>query len=107
FLTQRLRVRDAEAGELVCEQGATRADVNVLLEGEAEVIKTTDAGDVMSVARLRAGDAIGVMSLVDVQPQHDTVRLMTGARLLRMTSADLDALYRHDVKAYSVFVLNL
>lgn len=107
FLAQRLSVWEAQAGELVCRQGTTRADVNVLLKGEAEVIKTTDSGDAISVARLRAGDGIGVMSLVDIQPQHDTVRLVTDARLLRMTSADLDALYRHDLKAYSVFVLNL
>ncbi len=107
FLSNRLDVWAAPAGALVCRQGATRADVNVLLGGEAEVIKATSTGTELSFARLRAGDAIGVMSLVDIQPQHDTVRLVTDAHLLRMTSADLDALYRYDVKAYSVFVLNL
>jgi CRP-like cAMP-binding protein len=107
FLAERLTIRSAVKGEFVCEQGATRSDVNVLLSGEAEVLKLVPGGDPVSVATLGPGEGIGVMSLVDIQPQHDSVRLTSDARLLRMTGADLDALYRHDLKAYSMFVLNL
>jgi CRP/FNR family transcriptional regulator, cyclic AMP receptor protein len=47
------------------------------------------------------------MSIVDVQPRSATVRALAPGRLLRITAADLDALYRHDVKSYVLIVLNM
>ena len=45
--------------------------------------------------------------MLDMQPRSATVRALAPSRLLRMTSEDLDALYRFDVKSYALTVLNI
>ena len=60
-----------------------------------------------ALALLGPGDWFGEMSIVDVQPRSATVRALAPGRLLRITAADLDALYRHDVKSYALIVLNI
>jgi CRP-like cAMP-binding protein len=47
------------------------------------------------------------MSILDVQPRSASVRSLAVSRLLVITTADLEALYRRDVKSYSLFVLNV
>ena len=47
------------------------------------------------------------MSIVDIQPRSATVRALAPSRLLRISAADLDALYRFDLRSYSLIVLNL
>ena len=45
-------------------------------------------------------------SYVDVRVTA-TVRALAPSRLLRVSSADLDALYRHDLRSYAIIILNL
>jgi len=59
------------------------------------------------VALLGPSDWFGEMSIVDIQPRSATVRALAPSRLLRITAADLDALYRYDLRSYSLIVLNL
>ncbi|HTA89242.1 MAG TPA: cyclic nucleotide-binding domain-containing protein, partial [Polyangiaceae bacterium] len=59
------------------------------------------------VALLGPGDWFGEMSIVDIQPRSATVRALAPSRLLRISAADLDALYRYDLRSYSLIVLNL
>jgi CRP-like cAMP-binding protein len=47
------------------------------------------------------------MSILDVQPRSATVVALAPSRLLRVTSEALDGLYRRDLKAYSLIVLNV
>jgi CRP-like cAMP-binding protein len=47
------------------------------------------------------------MSILDVQPRSASVRVLAPSRLLRISAADLDALYRHDTRAYAIIVLNI
>jgi len=42
-----------------------------------------------------------------VQPRSASVRCLAPSRLLRISAADLDALYRHDTRAYALIVLNI
>ncbi len=56
---------------------------------------------------LGPGDWFGEMSIVDIQPRSATVRTLAPSRLLRISAADLDALYRYDLRSYSLIVLNL
>ncbi len=95
------------AGEVVFREGEEARDMFVVLSGEIEVLKRSKRGVDARVALLGPGDWFGEMSILDVQPRSATVRALAPSRLLRITSADLDALYRFDVKAYSLIVLNL
>jgi len=40
-------------------------------------------------------------------PRSATVRALAPARLLRLSAQDLDTLYRKDMKAYAIIVLNI
>jgi CRP-like cAMP-binding protein len=40
-------------------------------------------------------------------PRSATVRALAPSRLMRLSASDLDALYRRDVKAYSIIILNI
>ena len=79
----------------------------VVVAGEMEVQKRSQGGVDARVAVLGPGDWFGEMSILDVQPRSATVRTLAPSRLLRISAADLDALYRHDVKAYAIIVLNI
>ena len=71
--------------------------------GDLEVIHGVDA----RVAVLGPGDWFGEMGVVDIQPRSATVRALAPSRLVKFTAQDMDALYRHDVRSYSIVILNL
>ncbi len=107
FLTQRLRVDHLEPGKFAFKEGEPGRDFFVLLEGEMEVLKRSQSGHDARVALLGPGDWFGEMSVVDVEPRSASVRATASSRLLCISAADLDALYRHDLKSYAIVVLNL
>ena len=88
-------------------EGDAARDMFVVMAGEMEVLKKSHHGVEARVALLGPGDWFGEMSILDVQPRSATVRVLAPSRLLRIAAADLDALYRHDVKAYAIIVLNV
>jgi CRP/FNR family transcriptional regulator, cyclic AMP receptor protein len=106
-LTASLSVTTPSAGDIVFREGDDAQDMFVVIGGEMEVVKRSKRGVDARVALLGPGDWFGEMSIVDVQPRSATVRALAPARLLRITSADLDALYRYDVKSYALIVLNI
>ena len=106
-LTASLEVIEPEPGEVLFREGDPADDMFVVLAGEIEVLKRSRQGSESRVAMLGPGDWFGEMSIVDVQPRSATVRSVAPSRLLRIASSDLDGLYRYDVKAYSLIVLNL
>jgi CRP/FNR family transcriptional regulator, cyclic AMP receptor protein len=102
-----LKQRHVEAGELVLEDGDEGRELYVILEGEAEIVKTTGEGNELRLSRITAGQWFGDMSLLDVQRRFASVRAVVPCRLLMLSSRDLDALYRRDLKSYTLLVLNL
>ena len=94
-------------GEVIFREGDEGNAMYVVLAGEIEVTKASRNGVDARVAMLGPGDWFGEMSIVDIQPRSATVRAIAPARLVRISAADLDSLYRHDVRSYSIVVLNL
>jgi len=107
FLAGMLTVVSPEAGETIFREGDEASEMFVVLGGEMEVLKRSRAAVDARVAVLGPSDWFGEMSIVDIQPRSATVRALAPARLIRITAADLDALYRHDVRSYAIIVLNL
>jgi CRP-like cAMP-binding protein len=101
---ERLKV---DTGDLIFREGDSGRELFVVLEGRLEVLKRSSAGAETPVASLGPQDWFGEMSVLDVQPRSATVRALSPARLLRVRAADLDALYRRDLKAYTLVVLNV
>jgi CRP-like cAMP-binding protein len=107
FLTATLRITTLSPGEVVFHEGENAAEMYVVLSGEFEVLKRSKRGIDARVAMLGVGDWFGEMSILDVQPRSATVRALAPARLLTISSGDLDVIYRRDHKAYALLVLNV
>src|SRR6185369_6043955 len=107
FLAGIITVVTPEVGAAVFREGEEGSAMFVVLAGEMEVTKKSRAGVDARVAVLGPGDWFGEMSIVDIQPRSATVRALAPGRLLRVSSADLDALYRHDLRSYAIIILNL
>jgi len=94
-------------GEMVFREGEQGRELFVVLEGEMEVQKRSRNGNEVRLALLGPGDWFGEMSVLDVQPRSASVRALAPSRLLVFRAQDLDALYRRDLKAYSLVVMNI
>ncbi len=106
-LASTLSVQTPESGDVVFREGDDANAMYVVLRGEMEVLKKSKRATEARVALLGPGDWFGEMSIVDIQPRSATVRALAPGRLLRISAADLDALYRFDLRSYSLIVLNL
>lgn len=106
-LASSLEVSTLPPGSTVFREGDDGREMFVLLGGELEVLKRSKSGVEARVALLGPGDWFGEMSILDVQPRSATIQTLAPSRLLRIGNADLDALYRHDLKAYALVLLNL
>jgi CRP/FNR family cyclic AMP-dependent transcriptional regulator len=107
FLGGMLTVVHPSIGEFVFREGDEANAMYAVLAGEMEVSKKSRGGIDARVAMLGPGDWFGEMSIVDIQPRSASVRAVAPGRLVRFTAADLDALYRHDVRSYSIIILNI
>ena len=95
------------SGSVVFHEGEAGRDLFVILDGEVEVLRRSKRGHETRVALLGLGDWFGEMSILDVLPRSATMRVVAPAQLLRFSAQDLDTLYRRDVRAYSLLVLNI
>ncbi|HEX2876279.1 MAG TPA: cyclic nucleotide-binding domain-containing protein [Polyangiaceae bacterium] len=107
YLATLLTVETPPAGATLFREGEDANAMFVVISGEVEVLKKSKRAVEARVAVLGPGDWFGEMSIVDIQPRSATVRALAPSRLLRVTSADLDALYRHDLRSYAIIILNL
>ena len=107
FLAGMLTVVKPTIGETIFREGDEASAMYVVLAGEMEITKKSRGAVDARVAVLGPGDWFGEMSIVDIQPRSATVRALAPGRLIRISAADLDALYRHDVRSYAIIVLNL
>mgnify|MGYP000546892066 CR=1 FL=1 len=107
YLSGLLTLETPPAGATLFREGDDATAMFVVISGEIEILKKSKRGVEARVAVLGPGDWFGEMSIVDIQPRSATVRALAPSRLLRITSADLDALYRHDLRSYAIIILNL
>jgi CRP-like cAMP-binding protein len=106
-LTSTLSVRRVLVGEVIFREGDPAREMFVVLDGEMEVLKKSRRGRETRVAILGPNDTFGEMSIIDMQPRSATVRALGSTRLLRISTEEMDALYRHDLKSYTLIVLNI
>ena len=106
-LCKNLEVRELLPGETVFREGDPAREMYVVLDGEMEVLKKSRRGRETRVAILGPNDCFGEMSIIDMQPRSATVRTLGATRLLKISTEEMDALYRHDLKSYTLIVLNI
>lgn len=106
-LSETLTILEAEPGTYIFREGDEANSMFVVLQGDMEVLKRSKYGPDARVAVLGPGDWFGEMGVIDVQPRSASVMTVSPARFLKISAADLDRLYRFDVKAYALIVLNI
>ncbi|WP_437913586.1 cyclic nucleotide-binding domain-containing protein [Sorangium sp. So ce302] len=106
-LADTLELLDLEPGAVAFREGDSGREMFVLLSGEMEVLKRSKRDVEARIAVLGPNDWFGEMSILDVMPRSATVRAIAPSRLLRVSAHDLDALYRRDLKSYTLLVLNI
>jgi CRP/FNR family cyclic AMP-dependent transcriptional regulator len=107
-LARTLKTARVGTGDTVFREGDRVAhEMYVVLEGEMEVSKRSRRGREMRVAILGPTDCFGEMSMIDMQGRSASVRALAPSRLIRVSSEDMDALYRYDLKSYALVVLNI
>ena len=106
-LADTLELLDLEPGAVAFREGDSGREMFVLLAGEMEVLKRSKRDVEARVAVLGPSDWFGEMSILDVMPRSATVRAIAPSRLMRVTAHDLDALYRRDLRSYTLLVLNI
>lgn len=100
-------IGEAAAGLQIVGEGDAAASVFVVCAGELEVCKRGSHGGEVRLATLRAGDCVGEMSLIDIQPRSATVRALTPAILFRLGHGEIAKLYDRHPDVYLMLVMNI
>ena len=91
-------------GQVLVGEGELARGMFVVRSGELEICKQGRNGAEFCVATLKAGDCVGEMSLVDIQPRSATVRARGAARVYAFDQAEVAKLYVTDLEAYALLV---
>jgi CRP-like cAMP-binding protein len=81
-LIRRFDGHEVAPGTVIIREGDAGQGLFVVLAGEVEVSKKQDDGSDLELARLRAGDVFGEMSLLANQPTTATVRAARSSTIL-------------------------
>lgn len=101
-LVARVSVTEAAAGAVIMREGEKGDRLFCLVSGEVEVRR----GDRVLV-RLGAGETIGEMELIDMNPRSATVVALTPCTLYALARRDILALQREDLPAFTLVIMNL
>ncbi len=107
YLVGALRPVSLAAGQELYHQGEQPRELYLVLSGRLDVICTNHQGHEVRRSSVGPHDWVGEMSVIDMQCRPATVRAAEPSFVLGMSAAHLDALYRRDLKGYSLLVLNI
>lgn len=77
------------AGEIIFQQGAEAQAAYLIAEGEVEIFRTADRGEI-GIASLGRGEIFGEMSLIDGKPRTASARAVGEVELIMVRPDDLD-----------------
>jgi CRP-like cAMP-binding protein len=100
-------VGELPAGIQVIGEGEPARSLFVVYQGELEICKKGGHGGEVRLAVLRAGDCMGEMSLIDIQPRSATARTLTDTVLFRLGHKEIGKLYQSHPEVYTLLVLNI
>jgi CRP/FNR family cyclic AMP-dependent transcriptional regulator len=100
-------VMDMPAGCQLLGEGDPARSVFVVCEGALEIRKRGANGADIRVAVLHAGDCVGEMALIDIQPRSATVSTLTPARVFRLELSEIGKLHRSHSEVYTFLVMNI
>lgn len=84
--------RKAPAGARIIEEGERGDHLYLLLSGHAQVVKSSESGDELELARLGVHDYFGEMSLIDDEPRSASVVITEDSELMSIDRAAFEDL---------------
>lgn len=75
--------------------------------GEVDILTAARSGRRVPIAHLGPGETFGDMTIMDIQARSATVVATTPVEAYGLTTRDLYALYREDLKSYVIVVQNI
>ena len=107
MLAELTQQKDYKAGETVFEQGDVGDSLDLLVEGEVDVIRKRSDGSEHVIAVLEAPNFFGEMSLIDKEYRSATIRARTAAIMLRLTNENLHSFARVYKNGFTLVVINI
>jgi NTE family protein len=90
FIVKRLKTETFASGEVIVRQGDTGDSLYIITSGLVKVTKREKTGASRELARLRAGDCFGEMSLLAGQPRSADIITVTDTTTLVLCKDDMD-----------------
>ncbi len=81
-----------EPGSVLFTEGSPGDRAYVLLQGELEILKSSGGRPVLLSVRMKPGDLVGEMALLEQSPRMATVRARTASTLLAIPQAQFETL---------------
>jgi CRP-like cAMP-binding protein len=107
FVANLSRPRRFASGEIIFEEGELGDSLYVIVEGEVEVLRKNEQGELKPLTTLQAPSFFGEMSLIDKEYRSATVRARSEAALLHLTAENL-ALFRKQYRdGFTFLVINI
>lgn len=107
LIASNLRVVNVVPGAQLLREGEHAHSLFVVREGELQILKRGKGGTEYKLAVLKAGDCVGEMAVIDIQPRSATARAVGHATLYVLELGEIAKLYTSDVEAYALLVLNI
>ena len=107
FLTEQFTERRYAKGETVVREGEPGRSMFIVHTGVLHLCRLKPDGQAMRLRLIHQGDFVGATALVDMEPRPFTVVADQESVLLELTCQDLYKLYRKDLKAWSMVVMNI
>jgi CRP-like cAMP-binding protein len=105
-LLAQARQIEVAAGACLCREGELASSMFVLESGSASVLKLWQGREHL-LHRLQAGDCVGEMALMDLQPRSASVRADVGCRAIEFSTDDLMRLFEHDIEQFALIQMNI
>jgi CRP/FNR family transcriptional regulator, cyclic AMP receptor protein len=107
LIADKLRVVHVVPGAQLLREGEHARSMFVVRDGELQIMKRGRGGAEFKLAVLKTGDCVGEMALIDIQPRSATARALGTATLYALDLGEIANLYKSDVEAYALLVLNI
>jgi len=98
-----IKIVEIEPGNILFKEGEQGDCVYFIVDGELDVIKESVSGrkvgiDKVVITKLSKGRSIGEMSIIDNIPRSATVKALTEAALVKLTSGGFDSICKEHPK---------
>lgn len=88
------RIRIYREGQFLFREGMPADGMYIVLRGEAKVEKRLEQGDQLVLSKLKTGDVVGEMGLVEQRPRSASVKAVTRCSMFYLDAAVFDELRR-------------